>query len=76
MFVKITDWKYFANFCANIKIIPKASVMHDTRKGEGTWKVDTHLKGNDNVNILRIIITVWLFWQDGPTVLDDSCPLW
>ena len=34
-------------FCTNIKIIPKA-----------TRKVDTHVKGNDNGNILRIIITV------------------
>ena len=42
--------------CANIKIIPKAT-MHDMRKGEGTWKLDTHVKGNDNENILRIIIT-------------------
>ena len=26
------------------------------RGGEGTWKVDTHVKGDDNENILRIII--------------------
>ena len=37
--------------------------MHDMRKGqrrggEGTWKVDTHVKGDDNENILRIIIII------------------
>ena len=58
IFVKITDLKITRNFfCPNIKIIPKAT-CHDMRKGgEGTCKVDTHVKGNDNGNILTLIIT-------------------
>ena len=28
------------------------------RGGEGTWKVDTHVKGDDSENILRIIIII------------------
>lgn len=54
-------------FGANMKIIPKAA-MHGMRKGER--------ESNDSGSILIIIITVWLFYQDQATVLDDSCPLW
>ena len=40
--------------------VPTSTTRHDMRKGrgrgrEGTWKVDTHVTGDDNENISRII---------------------
>ena len=52
MFVKITDSKIPCNcFCANIKVIPKAT-MCDMRKGGRDMEAGYSCKGNDNGNII------------------------
>ena len=80
MIIYLLKFNWFENtmqfFVPTSKSFQKLPRMIWGRGEEGTWKVDTHdVKGDDNENILRTIITVWMFYQDRSTVLDDSCPL-
>ena len=43
-------------FVPTSKSFQKLSHMILGRGGEGTWKVDTHVKGDDNENILELLL--------------------
>jgi len=66
--------KYPANFlCQQQQSFQGYHAWYE--EGGSNMEVGYSGKRNDNGNILRIIITAWLFYQDRPTVLDDSCTL-